>query len=95
MKVSISDVVVTTREVDIPEACPKCDADFTDAEEQNVSAYEWQDQGRPGHFGEDGEFVYHEAALPDSGESYIAYIGYACSACGASLAEGTLETKDA
>lgn len=97
MKVSISDVVVTTREVDIPEACPNCDADFVDASENNLTAYEWQDQARSGHLGgedDDMDFIYDEYELPPGGEGFISYISYACATCGAVLAEGTFETKD-
>jgi hypothetical protein len=86
-KVTVFDLVVREREVDVPAKCPKCEADLTLPDALKV--WEFQDQCRPAHFGEvwQGEGLNWDDSLPDAGENYMP-VDFYCKKCDHLLATG-------
>jgi hypothetical protein len=104
-KVTIRDIQVTEREVEIPTTCPKCKADLYSHEEDNLHVWGYSDQGRNGHLHNDGnEEDDHNSsdgvntANSDlgGGDNFISNVGIYCK-CGYTIAEGkfdVIECKD-
>lgn len=76
MKVQISDLVVRTREVELPEKCPLCDAALNDASVAEVSL-DW-------NYGDDTlmDVTYLDDGVP------VPPVGYCCRDCGHLLTWG-------
>jgi len=88
MKITIADVTIQTREVELPDKCPKCGEALRDVA---LTGYEYQDQSRAMSVREDGDVDYKDSdLLPESGESYIGWVSLSCE-CGHVLAQGTEE----
>lgn len=99
MKVTISDVRVTEREVEIPTCCPKCGCDLTSIEEENLRVWEYADQSRCGFLAteENGEGDMAGINTRDTtrgGENFISNVSVWCT-CGHELVSGRFEQIDA
>lgn len=84
MKLTVEDIIVRSRDIEVPKKCPKCGADLT--QEGSMKVWEYQDQSRFCHIINDT--VEWETDQPDSGESWLA-CSYECHSCGHVLAFGT------
>lgn len=88
--ITICDITVTKRAVELPDECPKCK---TKLRESSLTAWEYQDQSRgvtiddAGNVGTDGG-DYSCDDLPQGGESFISWVALTCGGCGYMLAEG-------
>jgi hypothetical protein len=80
----VADLVVTTREVEVPDICPECGAAFR---EIGFIHWEYQDQKRGAPVAEDGTIDWAEGFTPKAGESFIPVL-WQCGGCGHDLAEG-------
>lgn len=81
IKVTVHDLVVTKREVEIPSVCPDCGADFKD---KPLTVWEWQDQYRSATPDAEAQDDIDWGA-PYQGEGYM-HISWTCG-CGHVLAE--------
>jgi hypothetical protein len=78
-KVTVCDLVVREREVDVPSKCPRCGADLTFPGSMKV--WEFQDQCRPAHFDDaEQEGLNWGDCLPSSGETFMP-VEFQCKEC--------------
>jgi len=64
-KMKIYDVLFIEREVEIPDACPKCGAVVRDAETNALHEWNWRDESFSGHLAEGADKPATDAARGD------------------------------
>jgi hypothetical protein len=96
MKVTIADIMVIYREIELPEHCPSCNSDLT--KEGAIAAWEYQDQKRYGALDKDSQTFKDsekDYGVPEGGESFLSYVAYWCHDCSEMLeSEGAMEEHD-
>jgi hypothetical protein len=87
MKVQVHDIITVAREIELPEACPKCGV-LLEGEGTEFQVIEYQDQIRHAQIEaveDDGEVNFGWPDLPNCGDSFL-YISWSCE-CGELLAD--------
>lgn len=91
MKLTITDIAVTERFVEIPATCPndKCGADLTQPDALKIAEY--IDATYLGSLTADNEcgYDYGESGFDWHGEDNITGTAFYCRACSTTIAEGT------
>lgn len=93
--VTVSDIQVTERKVEIPSHCPKCRADLTDRGQKNLRVWEYCDQERRGYLPANQEEAHDNYGIntggsANGGESFIDNVSVWC-VCGEILVGGKFE----
>ncbi len=89
LKITICDVTVRERVVELPDNCPKCGVALR--EPGTLVGWEYQDQKRPMSVRDDGTIDYAEDGWsPEGGETFISYVTLVCE-CGEFLVEGDMK----
>jgi hypothetical protein len=92
--ITVKDVVIRTRIVELPERCPKCQQRLEDCA---LTGWEYQDQSRSCCVQPDGSVGFDEDAggQPQGGECWISWVALSCN-CGHSFteAEGKLSEPE-
>jgi hypothetical protein len=97
--ISVADVEVKHRSVEVPEACPMCGADLTaqgngrlaPVRELNLASSNFY-----GSFANDPEHTFHvdsDAGEEHPSDSLWVVFAYECASCGELLATGTIEAQ--
>ena len=94
MKITLADVSVRYRCVELLDACVSCNADLR--QPGAMRAWEYQDQVRHGHLDPEAPsgFAFNEDEVPEGGQEFVAYVSYHCARCGAVLAAGDEKSSD-
>jgi hypothetical protein len=92
MRLTICDVIVRPREVEVPDVCPRCDV----ALDQFLHrGWEYREQSRPVRIDAQGQIENDDDAqattIPEGGEGFIGYVAISCGLCGQIIAEGNVE----
>jgi hypothetical protein len=96
--VSVTDVVVRTRKVRLPAACPNCGGRLNEDEALRVRGF--ADEMRWGRLARPDDNALDAVAgivlgdgLPDSAETFIDHVTVLCSRCNRTLAKGEFTVK--
>lgn len=76
MKLTVHDLIVVEREIELPEKCPNCSHEFQEGDDLKV--WEYQDQCRVATLLPEGGIDWPD--LPAGGDCYL-YISWHCDEC--------------
>jgi|SRR5271165_3805265 len=93
LKITICDVTVRERVVELPDNCTKCGIALREA---RLTGWEYQDQSRPVVVRDDDLTIDYDeegANVPEGGEAFISYVTLVCQ-CGEFLVEGDMKWNE-
>ncbi len=99
LRVSVADVEVKYRQVEVPEACPMCGSRLETGADGRQGAVRELNLASANYFGtfgrEDGEgfLVDPEAGEEHPSDSVWVVLGYECARCGELLASGSVDVS--